>query len=299
MPKLITNKLFIEQCSIIHNNFYDYSLVNYINNKTKIKIICPIHGIFEQLPSNHKNFKQGCSKCNGGHKKEKNIIINDFNIKHNNKYDYSLMLYKNNKTKIKIICPIHGIFEQRPDDHLNGHGCLKCSGKLKNNINDIIKKSNIIHNNLYNYDKSVYINNSTNIIVTCSLHGDFNVTPNNHINKKSGCPKCKESEGEKYIRLYLENNNIKYINEKRFKNCKYKLPLPFDFYLTEYNICIEFDGIQHFKSLKVFGGDKRFKEQKVKDKIKDDYCLNNNINLIRISYFDNISLKLYNELKKD
>ena len=137
------------------------------------------------------------------------------------------------------------------------------------------------------------------MIVTCPYHGDFKVTPNNHINRKSGCPKCKESIGEKSIRLYLENNKIEYINEKRFKDCKYKLPLPFDFYLPKYNICIEFDGIHHFKSLKFFGGDKRLKEQNIKDRIKNDYCLNNNIKLIRISYKDDIFLKLYNELKKD
>jgi len=289
------NDKFINKSLIIHNNYYDYSLVNYINNKTKVKIICPIHGLFEQRPYAHLN-GQKCPKCQDTKKSEKEFKRLS-NIKHNNYYNYSLVNYINNKTKVKIICPKHGVFEQRPDDHLKGHGCIKCSGKLKNNLNDIIKKSNDVHNNFYSYNKSIYINNSTKMIVTCPIHGDFNVTPNNHISKKSGCPKCKESIGERKIRIFLEDNNIKYINQKRFKDCKYKLPLPFDFYLTDYNICIEYDGIQHFKSLKVFGGDKRLNEQKTKDKIKNEYCSNNNIELIRITYKDDINFQL-NKIKK-
>lgn len=289
------NDNFIKRSSIIHNNQYDYSIVDYIDNKTKIKIICPIHGIFEQTPHAHLN-GQKCPKCQDT--KKTNLDFKQISKnKHNNYYDYSLVNYINNKTKVNIICPKHGIFKQRPDDHLNGHGCIKCSGKLRNNLKDIISKSNEIHNNLYNYDKSIYINNKTKMIVTCPKHGDFKVTPNNHINKKSGCPKCKESIGERTIRLFLEDNNIKYIIQKRFKNCKYKLSLPFDFYLMDYNICIEYDGIQHFKSLKIFGGDKRLNEQKIKDNIKNNYCLNNNIKLYRISYKDDINIKL-NEIKK-
>ncbi|MFA5585596.1 MAG: DUF723 domain-containing protein [Saccharofermentanales bacterium] len=289
------NDNFIKRSSIIHNNQYDYSIVDYIDNKTKIKIICPIHGIFEQTPHAHLN-GQKCPKCQDT--KKTNLDFKQISKnKHNNYYDYSLVNYINNKTKVNIICPKHGIFKQRPDDHLNGHGCIKCSGKLRNNLKDIISKSNEIHNNLYNYDKSIYINNKTKMIVTCPKHGDFKVTPNNHINKKSGCPKCKESIGERTIRLFLEDNNIKYIIQKRFKNCKYKLSLPFDFYLMDYNICIEYDGIQHFKSLKFFGGYKRLNEQKIKDSIKNNYCLNNNIKLYRISYKDDINIKL-NEIKK-
>ncbi len=117
-------KQFIEEANKVHNNKYDYSLVNYINNSTKVKIICKLHGIFEQIPKDHINKKYNCPRCS-------NITnLTDFiekaNKIHNNKYDYKLSIYINARTKIKIICPKHGIFEQMPYVHLNGSGCPYC-----------------------------------------------------------------------------------------------------------------------------------------------------------------------------
>jgi hypothetical protein len=285
----ITNTIkFNLKASIIHENKYDYSLVNYTNSGIVVDIICPIHGIFKQRPRNHLK-GQGCPYCNGTFRKTNDEFISEAIKVHGNKYDYSLIEYSNNKKNINIICPIHGIFSQRPQDHLYGRGCRICGGKDKKDFNVFINESNEIHNNFYNYDKTIYKNNWTNIIVTCYIHGDFEVTPNNHLSKKSGCPKCKESLGEKNIRLYLENRNFKYITEKRFKDCRYKQPLPFDFYLSDYNILIEYDGLQHFESIDFFGGEQRLNEQKIKDNIKTEYCNNNNIQLIRIKHTDNIN----------
>ncbi|MDU5206285.1 MAG: hypothetical protein E6182_10000 [Clostridioides difficile] len=100
------------------------------------------------------------------------------------------------------------------------------------------------------------------------------------------CPICNESKGEKIIRLYLENNNIKFIQEHRFEDCKNKRSLPFDFYIPNYNLCIEFDGRQHFETFNHFGGEKGFELTKIRDKIKNKYCKNNGINLIRIPYYE-------------
>jgi len=285
--RITSTNLFIIKSNKIHNNKYDYSLVDYKKSNLLVKIICPIHGVFEQRARNHLQ-GQGCPICNGKFLKSKKLFIYESNIIHNNKYDYSLVDYKNNKTKIKIICPIHGVFEQRPDDHLNGRGCRKCGGKDKKDNITFIKESIKIHGNFYNYDKTNYINNIIKIIITCPIHGDFKTTPNNHLSKKSGCALCHESNGERKIRLYLNEKNIKYIFEKRFKNCKYKYCLPFDFYLPDYNICIEYDGKQHFESIDFFGGEKRLNEQIIKDNIKTEYCKNNNIKLIRIKYNEDI-----------
>ena len=82
------------------------------------------------------------------------------------------------------------------------------------------------------------------------------------------------------------------MKDKRFKQCKNKRQLPFDFYLPDYNICIEFDGRQHYKSIEYFGGEKHLEYVQYNDKIKTEYCLNNNINLIRIKYDENINKKL-------
>ena len=160
MSKKLTNEEFIKVANNIHNNKYDYSLVNYINAKTKVKIICLVHGVFEQTPNNHTSIsnKNGCPVC----KNEKNLLkdfIKKSNIIHHNKYDYSLIDYKNIRTKIKIICPIHGQFEQTPNNHLNlKQGCAKCR-KLNNDI--FINKSKEIHGNKYDYSLVDY----TNIVI--------------------------------------------------------------------------------------------------------------------------------------
>jgi len=109
------------------------TLVEYINSKLKVKIICPEHGIFEQNASSHC-LGHGCLKCSKNIKrstikKTKKQFIIDANKKHNNKYDYSLIEYINSKLKVKIICPEHGIFEQTPNNHLNGNRCPKCKRK--------------------------------------------------------------------------------------------------------------------------------------------------------------------------
>jgi G:T-mismatch repair DNA endonuclease (very short patch repair protein) len=126
-----TQEEFIKDAIKIHNYKYDYSKVEYINNNTKIIIICKIHHEFLQSPIKHLN-TNGCPKCANElkslkFKKDINIFIKESNILYKNKYDYSNSIYINNKTKIKIICDIHGEFEQTPSNHFRYVGCAKCS----------------------------------------------------------------------------------------------------------------------------------------------------------------------------
>jgi hypothetical protein len=282
-----TTEQFIEESIRVHGDKYDYSLVDYVNNYTKVKIICSKHGIFEQQPKPHL-YGQGCPKC-------RSFTLNDFIIKskqkHGNTYDYSLVEYKNDKTKVKIICPKHGAFEQSPNVHYN-HGCIKCfNEKQTSTLNDFIKKANIIHDNKYNYDISNYINTYKYITIMCPIHGEFNQIPYVHL-RGNGCPKCKESKGESIISDFLSSNNIFYIRQKIFKDCKDKRYLPFDFFLPDYNTCIEYDGEQHFISVNFFGGEDNLKYRQKHDKIKDDFCIINDIKLLRIKYNDDINEKL-------
>jgi hypothetical protein len=129
----------------IHNNFYDYSLVDYVNSKTNVKIICPVHGIFNVTIDNHINKKSKCSQCIGNKRYSNKIIIEKFEKIHNNFYDYSLIDYKNRNTNISIICPVHGVFKQLPKHHLNGSGCPKC----KESKGDFRKKVEHIASNVY------------------------------------------------------------------------------------------------------------------------------------------------------
>ncbi|MCK9447291.1 hypothetical protein M0Q50_10610 [bacterium] len=209
---------------------------------------------------------------------------------HKNKYDYSLVEYINNRTKIKIICPIHGIFEQYAGSHIRGFGCSKCAMcHVSNNI-EFIEKSRKINNNKYTYDNVEYVNAHTKVIVTCQLHGDFLVSPNKHLSG-SGCPICCDSKSEKIITKYLSDNNKIYERQKKFVDCKNIKCLPFDFYLPKINTCIEFDGEQHYIKHNIWGEEK-LKRTQIHDQIKNIYCVENNIKLLRISYKENIIDKI-------
>lgn len=281
--------IFIQDSIKKHGSKYDYSLVNYINNKTKVKIICKVHGIFEQKPDAHL-FGQGCIKCSGKEKINREEFIKRSINKHGNKYDYSLVEYVDKK--VKIICRLHGTFEQNPKGHLKGIGCWKCKKNYPLTHDDFLKKSKEIHFDKYDYSKSEYKSSLSKLIIICKNHGEFKQTPNKHITLKQGCPRCNDSKGENYINDYLKYNNIKFIREKRFNGCKNKFSLPFDFYLPIFNICIEYDGIQHFEPIEIWGGHKSLIKTIMRDNIKNEYCKKNNIKLIRISYKENIEERM-------
>jgi len=217
--------------------------------------------------------------------------------KHNNLYDYSLVQnYKNVHMKVPIICKVHGIFIQRINSHLSGNGCPICKFDEKRlSKKEFIKKSKEIHGDKYDYSLVKYENMTTKVKIICSKHGMFEQSPDNHINRSSGCPICKESHGEKIIRIYLQKNDIFYISQKRFSDCKDKRELPFDFYLPDFNMCIEYDGKQHFDFKCNFNkNNNNYDKMKKHDKIKNNYCNENNINLLRIKYNENILEKLSN-----
>ena len=303
MSKRKTTEEFINQSNEIHINKYDYSQTNYTNNNTKVDIICPIHGLFNIRPNDHLSKKVGCNKCNNaGMVKGINVgknIFDKFKIIHKNKYDYSISVYINTDTKIDIICPIHGIFKQSPHHHKNGTGCQKCGNVYKKTTLEFINESNIVHNNLYDYSNVFYKNNNKKIEVICGKHGSFFVRPNDHLSKKSGCPKCKLSKGELKIEEFLKSKKIEYIPQYKFDDCKYIRDLVFDFYLPKENICIEYDGKLHYQSVDFFGGEEQLKKTKIRDKIKTTYCKNNQINLIRIKFnqFEKINEILTKKIK--
>ena len=194
---------FINRANQIHNNKYDYSEFVYVNWKTKVKIICPYHGIFEQRTDHHLN-GNGCNKCASEQRALKKLISKEEFIKraneiHNNYYDYFLFTPCKAKDKIKIICPEHGIFEQTYDHHLHQKSkCPKCSQLHGNNLKKdsletFIEKANKLHNNRYDYSLVNYIGSKTKIKIICSIHGKFEQQPYNHLMKK-GCYKCSREQ---------------------------------------------------------------------------------------------------------
>jgi very-short-patch-repair endonuclease len=315
--------------NLIHNNFYKdgYGEVEYINNFTKVKIKCPDHGFFYQAPVVHINQKGGCPKCaqvffdNGRlnhYEDRKNKARLEFekkaNIVHNNKYkDGYNNDYKDSRTLIKIKCPEHDFFFQRPKDHLNGSGCPKCGNKisadkileysrianerkrLKASL-EFTDKANKVHNGFYK-DGYIgkYINARTKLKIKCPIegHGVFLQTPNNHL-RGQGCPICNYSHGERNIWRFLKESMIEFITQHEYDDCKgdYK-ELPFDFYIPSINLLIEHDGEQHYKYKPgMHKSIKDFKQTQRYDKIKTEYALNKGIELLRIRYDEDLGVAL-------
>ena len=296
MPKKQTLMQFIQKANDINNYKYDYSKTHYTNSKTEVEIICPKHGSFFQKPVGHINRHNGCVKCSyedrAKSRQNQNFIQNANKI-HNCKYDYSNVDYVNGQTDVEIICPKHGSFFQKPKQHLyREDGCPSCGGTKRRTQSSIIEESKNIHNDKYDYSKVQFINLKTKVEIICPKHGSFFQHMNQHIHLKTGCPRCSSSKGELEIEKFLKNNNIKYVTEYIIHGCRHKLPLPFDFYLTDLNILIEYDGIQHFKPIKFFGGDEGLKNTKLRDQIKTDFVKNNDYILYRIRYNQDIQEEL-------
>lgn len=285
---------FIEKASHVHNGFYSYEKTHYIKCLEKVIITCPVHGDFEQTPNNHVNNKQKCPKCCNNLKMTTDTFIEKSIKVHGDYYDYSKVIYTGNKDKVCIICPVHGDFFQKACHHVAGKRCKKCASlsggvKRRDTVAEFIKKAETVHFSYYTYHKVIISDSTEKVIITCPEHGDFEQLRASHISGQ-GCPVCvniARSSGVRIIFETLENRNILFETEKRFDDCRYKKPLPFDFYIPSLNTCIEYDGEQHFRAVGRWGGDDAYKKTKIRDGIKDKFCLDNGLTLIRIRYDEN------------
>lgn len=207
MAKQSSKSEFIEKASLIHKNMYDYSLVEYKNCKTKVKIICPLHGVFEQTPDKHINAKQGCPICAGNIKKTNEDFIKDAMKVHGNKYDYSKVNYINRSINVSIICPEHGEFKQMPQNHLKGEGCPYCANKITTEM--FITESAKIHNNKYDYTKTDLNARDKNgrVLIICPEHGEF--WQYTYLHKKGcGCPHCAGNAKKTKQQFIEESINV-------------------------------------------------------------------------------------------
>jgi hypothetical protein len=249
-----THEEFIKEAIIIHSDKYDYSKIKYINIKTKIIIICKLHGEFEQTPAEHLS-GCGCNICGRikttlKQRSSKEEFISKAIIIHNSKYDYSKIKYINIKTKIIIICKLHGEFEQTPAEHLSGCGCnicgrIKTTLKQRSSTEEFISKALIVHNNKYDYSKVNYITAREKIIIICKFHGEFEQIPDSHL-RGVACPKCRPNYSKKqiewlnFISKYYKMNiqHAENRNEFIIPTTKYKA----DGYCEETNTIYEFHG---------------------------------------------------------
>ena len=277
--KKLSNAEYIQQCHEMHGSKYSYEKTQYINDASNVIITCPTHGDFK---INAGRFKRGCGcpKCVGkGLTKED--IVSLFRSVHKGKYDYSKMVFTKMNEKVEIICPIHGSFFQTPSKHKKGEGCPICgrisgANKKRKTSEKWISDAKKVHGNKYDYSKVEYKNPFTPITIICPIHGEFRQRPNDHLNGH-GCPKCSSSLLENEIRELLNENNIKFEEQKKFD---WLGKQSLDFFITDKNIAIECQGEQHFQPIEHFGGEIIFEAQKERDKRKLDLCTNHRIKLL-------------------
>ena len=289
--KVKSDQQYLNELSDI--NSYVIPLESYKTSNQSIYHLCLKHNI--KWKASPCNILKGCGCKQCGNEKSSlsmSLTHSDYcdKLKIYNPNVIPIGKYINNKTPISHKCLIHNYeWITTPGSVLQGCGCPLCKSekiieKLSKTHEEYIQELSQTNDNIECLDK--YINAVTPILHRCKVcNHQWNVTPANLL-FGFGCPQCNISHGEKSIKAFLENNNIIYVPQKRFDNCKDSKPLPFDFYLVDYNKCIEYDGLQHFKPIEFFGGEEPFNILQLHDKIKTEYCEQNNIPLLRIPYYE-------------
>lgn len=297
--KTRTHEEYVAEVATINPNIE--VLGKYINCMTPILHRCKIHENEWMVIPN--NILRGCGCLDCG--KEK--IGNKFR-KTQEQYTKELAeinpnievlgVYVDSMTKTLHRCKIDGCeWYVIPNSILHGSGCPECNRreqaeKYTKTHSQYVLEVEKLNPNIEVIDE--YAGCETPILHRCRIDGyKWNARPSN-ILQGQGCPKCNTSKGEKIIENWLIENNILYESQKTFADCRNKLPLPFDFYLTNYNIAIEYNGKQHYEPVDYFGGKETFEGIVMRDKIKEDYCKKNNIHLIKIAY----NINIYEELQK-
>lgn len=278
-------------------------LEEYRGGDVPIRHLCTKHNV-EWIPYPNNILKgEGCPECG----KEK---FHDKRCKKHAEYVVELAVvnptvevvgeYVDSQTEILHHCLIHDIYwETRPTNALMGKGCPECHKERLRISNAMSHEEYVERVKAINPDIIVvgkYINNITPILHKCLIDDNEWMAIPAKILSGTGCPQCKETNGERIVRQWLESHYIKYEFQKKFDSCRDKYPLSFDFYLPEYNTCIEYQGGQHYFPVEKFGGQEQFEQQVKRDKIKFDFCQQNNIRLLCIKYDEDINEVLTNFL---
>jgi hypothetical protein len=231
----LTTEDFIEKARAKHGELFSYDSVEYISAKTKVRITCDIHGTFDQTPDNHLQ-GQGCPLCgkdkrSTSQRSTTEDFIEKAKAKHGDIYDYSLVEYINVKSKVKIICNIHGTFEQTPDKHLQGASCQICARENSNEsrrgtLEDFIEKAKTKHGDIYDYSLVEYTNVNSKVKILCSKHGPFEQVPKSHLNG-SACPLCgnvkRSASSRSTTEEFIEKSKAKHGDVYDYSLVKYKL----------------------------------------------------------------------------
>lgn len=281
----------------------------YVNCKTKLEFVCKKHrdkGIQRKTFDDIVNSKQGCRYCGIELRGKKYQINTDTIIARCNELllNYVDRYVHNQETWIKFTCNNHldkGI-QEISWFHLKtcAKGCAYCTGRYKTTKDFIVEMAEI-NPNIEIIGE--YTGSENAVDCRCKLCGCLWSPIGRSLKNGQGCPHCTMSKGEIKVRQFLDSQKIKYVSQKTFDDCIYEQKLKFDFYLSDYNIIIEYDGEQHFKPVDfankgIEWATNLYNKNLEKDAIKNKYCKDNHIFLIRIPYYeyDNINSILTTEL---
>lgn len=301
MTKRKTNLEFLKELKVLGGGEY-VALEKYSLSKTPILIKHTTCGtVYRVIPNNFIKGKR-CPKCSRVTTPQK--FYKKFCESNKNPYISLDSTFYDYDTPVIVYCSLHNLRSSlMPTSILRGNYlCKYC--RRDATIRSQVKTEEDFKKDLYaKHGDSIsivdhYKNTHTKIRFKCNLCGaTFKAEPNSVI-RLSGCPVCAQSHGELEVSKYLNEHHISYVSQKTFSGCVYRRKLPFDFYLPEYNTLIEFDGEQHHKAVKLFGGEVALKYQVVRDHIKDSFAKSNSINLIRINSIDEITKVLDKQLKE-
>lgn len=291
-----THEEYVKELAI--KNPYVEVIGTYINNQIPIMHRCKIHNIYWNLRPQHALEGVRCKEC------QKDLLREQRKKSHKEYVDDILKIntdieiaeqYINAHIPILHRCKVCGYeWMAKPNNILSSKGCPKCAGVLLKSHDEYVKEVSLINHDIEVV--GIYSNSKTPILHRCKIDNTMWLSRPDNILQGKGCPVCNESSGERKIRQWLEDNHIEYDFQKKFELCKDIKFLPFDFYLQEYNVCIEYQGEQHYRPVDYFGGEEKFKIQQKHDQIKRDYCKKNNIKLLEIRYDEDIEEKLNNFL---
>jgi hypothetical protein len=298
-----TNKEeFLSRANCVHGLKYNYDRSIYIDSKTKIEIVCQKHGIFNQIPSQHLS-GYGCFRCGieqsiASRKMSPTTFLERAVGVWARKFDYSRTQFVDSHSPITIICPKHGPFTQIPYVHLKGHDCPACGAETRalsissaNTMTqeEFLAKAKQIHGDKYDYSSALYSGYHNPLSIGCRTHGIFSQKAGDHL-AGSGCQKCRASRGEAAISATLDRLGLIQITQWIDHDLKVSRPLPFDHYIPDLRLVIEYDGQQHYGPVDFGGRNKErialvFKGIKQRDRLKTTWARGHGYHFIRIPYW--------------
>ena len=296
--KDLTLNNFIDLIKLKFKDKFTFEKTVYSGSKKDLIITCKEHGDFITKPNNILKSIYGCPSCHLRYKnryKSKDVesVIKDLNLIHNNKYIYTELNSVKRSEIIEVLCPLHGSFFPTLSSHLLGSGCNSCSQiknqiKRKRSLKKFIELSNKVHNNKYNYKKSIYINSITPLEIICTIHGSFWQRPDCHYNRRHQCLVCSEhfTRSKKEIQLYnllLEKESSIVYSYRP----DWLLGKELDIFIPDLNLAVEYNGmVYHHSSITDNKFLNTFTKTSCYHKSKYALCKKNGIDLIHIFEFE-------------